>query len=281
MRTTTLASATMALLTPALAIPPESFGFPSAPNDTMLTVTFPQGMNGQPLTVQEAALYGVNPPDSEPTIALNTAMYSSLASYNGQYIIMMVDPDASTPQNPSSRFIIHWLAPNMMQGPENNGMRTLTSNTTAKVPYAQPMPPPTSDPHRYIQYAFRQPSNFSIPTAFQRFNENTRSMFNLTQFISSTGLGSPAAANYFFCSNATDVPATFIGQPEGTFPGGNGGAVEMGPGSGAVATSAMMGGGMAMPTTSMPAAGANAAPTAGVGMAGLMGLAGVAALGLA
>lgn len=40
------------------AIPPEDFGFPSAPNDTALTVTYPN--NGNSTTVTEAELFGVS-----------------------------------------------------------------------------------------------------------------------------------------------------------------------------------------------------------------------------
>lgn len=40
----------------ALAIPPESFGFPSAPNDTALTVTY--NNNGNATEVAEGILFG-------------------------------------------------------------------------------------------------------------------------------------------------------------------------------------------------------------------------------
>lgn len=40
-----------------LAIPPPDFGFPEAPNDTALIVTYPN--NGSPLVVAEGQLFGV------------------------------------------------------------------------------------------------------------------------------------------------------------------------------------------------------------------------------
>lgn len=41
-------------LTPALAVPPEDFGFPSAPDDTILSVTY--GSNA----VQPGTLFGID-----------------------------------------------------------------------------------------------------------------------------------------------------------------------------------------------------------------------------
>jgi hypothetical protein len=43
-------------VTPILAIPPPDFGFPEAPNDTALSVTYRD--NGTLLTVSEAELFG-------------------------------------------------------------------------------------------------------------------------------------------------------------------------------------------------------------------------------
>lgn len=57
MKSTISTIATLLLATaPALAIPPEDFGFPSAPNDTALTITY--NNNGSSTTVTEAELFG-------------------------------------------------------------------------------------------------------------------------------------------------------------------------------------------------------------------------------
>lgn len=175
----------------------------------------------------------------QPSLAVNTMMYQSLAEYDGSYLVIMVDPDASTPQNPSSRFILHWLQPDLTA----SGMMSmggagqpLVNSTPAIVPYARPMPPPTSDPHRYILYAFQQPEDFAVPDAFSGFNAENRSMFSLTNFISAADLGTPAAANFFFASNQSSVPQGFIAAPGGQYPGGNGAAVTAGPGPAATAT---------------------------------------------
>ena len=132
----------------------------------------------------------------------------------------MVDPDAPTPQNATSRFILHWLQSNMTQTDTTSSKlsgRELTNATDAFVPYANPAPPTDSDAHRYILYAFVQASNFTIPEAFQDFSSTNRSSFNLTQFIADAGLGTPAAAQYFYVSNQTGVPDDFIALPGGNY----------------------------------------------------------------
>jgi len=44
-------------LAPVLAIPPPDFGFPEAPNDTALSITYQD--NGNTIVVKEADLFGV------------------------------------------------------------------------------------------------------------------------------------------------------------------------------------------------------------------------------
>ena len=46
----------LSAIAPTLAIPPEDFGFPSAPNDTALTVAFTN--DGTTTVVQEGELFG-------------------------------------------------------------------------------------------------------------------------------------------------------------------------------------------------------------------------------
>ncbi|EME39987.1 hypothetical protein DOTSEDRAFT_47469 [Dothistroma septosporum NZE10] len=221
-------------IAPAVAIPPPSFGFPEAPNDTALTVRFQDG--AQTTLVQEAALYGINVTANEPSLSLNTGEYRSLADYNGSYTIIMVDPDASYPENPTSRFILHWLQPNTSRANASSSMGETTSTTSVsltnvtapRVPFRRPSPPTNSSAHRYIIYAFQQPMNFTIPSQWSGLSDGNRTRFNLTNFIRDTNLGTPAAANYFYVSNQTNVPANFTASPGGQYPGGDGSAVTSG-----------------------------------------------------
>ena len=139
----------------------------------------------------------------------------------------MVDPDASTPQQPTRRFILHWMGGNFTADPSTG---VFSNSTPAVVDYARPMPPPTSDPHRYILYAFQQPAAFAVPEAFSGFSAQNRTNFNLTSFISAAMLMDPAAANYYFVQNKTGTPPDFTASAGGEYPGGNGMAVTQGPG---------------------------------------------------
>merc|ERR1712230_284108 len=206
------------------------FRFPEAPNHTELSVTYRD--NGNPIVVTEAELFGVGITANEPTVALETANYDSIASYNGSYVLFMVDPDARYPQNPNLRFILHWLQTDMTAAAmSSDGTSQLMNTTTPRVPYARPSPPTDSSAHRYIIYAFFQHDNFSFPSAFDGYSATNRTNFNVTRFLEESNLGqSPAAAMYYFASNETEVPQDFTAAGGGTYPGGNGDMITSGPG---------------------------------------------------
>lgn len=222
------------------AIPPPIFGFPDSGNHTELGVAYT--LDGNTTNVQEAMLFGANITQSQPQLSVNPALYQSVASYTGQYLVVMVDPDATTPENPTLRFILHWLAPNVTQSTSNSSSsissggvrRTLSPPSAASgggggtdfVSYRPPTPPETSSAHRYILYAFEQPANFTMPAAFAGLAGGAnRTNFNLTSFMSAAGLGRPAAAEFFYVSRQAQVPGTFVALAGGTYPGGNGGAI--------------------------------------------------------
>lgn len=145
----------------------------------------------------------------------------------------MVDPDASYPQNPTNRFIIHWwqqgLVKSTTQANSTSIGGTQLVNTTApRVAYRRPAPPTNSSAHRYIQYLFQQPPNFAVPAAYSGYNAMNASRFPFEQFVRDANLGSPVAANYFYCSNQSVVPALFAGAPGSQYPGGNGAMITQG-----------------------------------------------------
>lgn len=201
-------------------------------------------------------------PRQQPNISVNTGTYRSLAQYNGQYLVMMLDADAMTPTNPSLRFLLHWMQPNMtMAASAMGGMRQLTNMTAPVAPYLSPSPPSTSDAHRYILYAFQQPSNFTIPPAFSGYSASNRTKFNVTQFMSAAHLSEPAAAMYYFCSNKTGVPTNFIANAGGMYPGGDGAMVTNGPGPSAT-PAASSSGSMSSSATSSPSSSASGSSAA-------------------
>ncbi|KAK4944627.1 hypothetical protein LTR10_016061 [Elasticomyces elasticus] len=229
MRSQTLLSWLLAV-TPILAIPPPDFGFPEAPNDTALSVTYQD--NGTSVIVSEAKLFGAGITAIEPTVALETANFQSISSYNGSYVLLMVDPDARYPSDPTYRFYLHWLQTDMKAAAiASDGTSQLQNTTSARVPYTRPAPPTNSSAHRYILYAFFQFDNFTYPPSFTGYSSQNRTSFNLTSFLDESNLGpSPAAAMYFFVSNQTQVPQEFTAAAGGIYPGGNGDMITSGPG---------------------------------------------------
>lgn len=220
----------------------------------------------------------------QPQLSLNPSLYQSVASYNGQYTLIMVDPDASTPEDPSRRFILHWLAPNVTQTQATTGARQLRPPSAAGtgvqdfVPYNPPTPGNTSSAHRYILYAFQQPATFAVPSAFTGLaGGQNRSNFNLTAFLGAAGLARPAAAEYFYVNRQAQVPGNFVALAGGTYPGGNGGAVfENSPNAAGNATATATGTGTATATAS----GAAAATGATSGAGGALGWGDVVSVGV-
>ncbi|KAJ9654881.1 hypothetical protein H2198_006154 [Neophaeococcomyces mojaviensis] len=240
MKTTSVIALALSV-TPALAVPPANFGFPTSEGDTPLSVTFQS--NGSSLRLQPGQLFGIDVPVQAPAIAVNTSYTTLNNNYSGQYMLMMVDPDASYPENPSNRFIVHWWQMNLTRSTQASdtsdsiGGTRLINGTAPRVPYRRPAPPTNSSAHRYIQYLWEQPVNFTIPSAYQGFNSSNIRQFNLTGFVQAARLNNPVAANYFFCSNQTNVPTTFVAAPGGEYPGGNGAAITSGPGPSITPTS--------------------------------------------
>lgn len=219
--------------TPVLAVPPHSFGFPESQSDAQLSVTYQ--VNGSAQPVQPGILFGIDVPSQAPTVAVNESYGPLNYSYTGPYMLFMLDPDASYPENPQNRWIIHWWAGNLTKS--NNtaeanmtsiGGTRLINTTAARVDYRRPRPPTNSSAHRYIQYLFEQPSNFSIPEAWSGYNSSNSSRFPFEKFIQATNLSNPVAANYFYCSNQSVVPAGFVAAPGGQYPSGNGAMVTQG-----------------------------------------------------
>lgn len=148
----------------------------------------------------------------------------------------MLDPDASYPENPQNRWIIHWWQEGLTRSNDTSGNRAganlgtrLTNSTAPRVAYRGPRPPTNSSAHRYIQYLFEVNSTFQVPPAYSGYGTGTNtSRFPFEQFVQDANLGDPIAANYFFCSNQTSVPLQFVAQPGEQYPGGNGAMVTQG-----------------------------------------------------
>jgi len=135
----------------------------------------------------------------------------------GPFVIATVDPDAPTPQDPTSAQIRHFLGGNFT--PDRSGL--LSNSTPAISEFRQPTPPAGSDAHRYeisdytipfpplVEFAiiryifllFEQPRGFNSQTVV-----NTTSPvqnFDIAAFASAVGLGDPIAGSFMLVAPDT------------------------------------------------------------------------------
>uniref|UniRef100_A0ACD5X1W9 Uncharacterized protein n=1 Tax=Avena sativa TaxID=4498 RepID=A0ACD5X1W9_AVESA len=100
------------------------------------------------------------------------------------YTLVMVDPDAPSPSNPTERENLHWLVTDI---PET----TDASFGNEIVPYESPRP--TAGIHRFVFILFRQ----SIRQA--TYAPGWRANFCTRDFAAIYNLGPPVAGMYFNC----------------------------------------------------------------------------------
>ncbi|KAF3941870.1 hypothetical protein ABW19_dt0200438 [Dactylella cylindrospora] len=125
------------------------------------------------------------------------------------FLILMVDPDAPSPQNQSFGQILHWLQPGVkvvknakqIKGPDGttNLVKLNTTTIDPIVPYRGPNPP-SEAPHRYIFMLFIQPNanSFTLPAGYEKYAGGAdRRLFNAEQFVDDAGLDEPIGGNYF------------------------------------------------------------------------------------
>ncbi|KAI3867859.1 hypothetical protein MKX03_031318 [Papaver bracteatum] len=98
------------------------------------------------------------------------------------YTLVMVDPDAPSPSDPSSREYLHWLVTDI---PGTTGATYGHEIVTYKAPM------PTVGIHRYVFVLFRQLGRQTVYVPGWRQNFNTR------DFAEIHNLGLPVAAVYF------------------------------------------------------------------------------------
>ncbi|ORY80030.1 phosphatidylethanolamine-binding protein-like protein, partial [Protomyces lactucae-debilis] len=126
---------------------------------------------------------------------LNVTSFAPLINFTGsanvRYTVAMVDPDAPTPQNPTSAQIRHWLVTDVQAStaPTNISSGNVLSG------YRAPSPPAGSAPHRYAFFLLQQPAGANITLGNQSAIQN----FNLAAFITLNRL-TVVSGNYFNAS---------------------------------------------------------------------------------
>jgi len=160
-----------------------------------LTVQFGNGpvTAGTPLTVADV--------QTMPTVTATVA--NSSVSLDQVYTLAMVDPGPigalSTP-GPTR----HWLVNGVTVS--SSGAVTIPDNATTVTTYGAPLPAATDAPHRYAIVLWQQPSTFTAPADLAPPQPITQ--FDLTSYVSSSGLGPVVAGWYFTCTTGNVTAPT-------------------------------------------------------------------------
>nr|QLM02225.1 mother of FT and TFL1 1 [Gomphichis scaposa] len=126
----------------------------------------------------------------KPSIALSPPTVNISGRPFDFFTLVMTDPDAPSPSEPSLREWVHWVVVNIPGG-------TDASQGQEVVPYTSPKPP--LGIHRYVMVLFHQQSVFpAVAPLVSRANFSTR------DFAVRYDLGLPVAVVYF---NSQKEPA--------------------------------------------------------------------------
>nr|ANS56330.1 TFL1-like protein [Cephalotaxus sinensis] len=104
------------------------------------------------------------------------------------FTLVMTDPDAPSPSDPTGREYLHWLVTDIPGTLSNSYGRAIVS-------YENPRP--MIGIHRYVFALFKQKGKGAVESPPSRHHFNTR------QFAECNGLGLPVAAVYFNCQRET------------------------------------------------------------------------------
>ncbi|KAG5184326.1 phosphatidylethanolamine-binding protein [Tribonema minus] len=138
----------------------------------------------------------------EPAVSIEVDKPDASAS---RFTVVMVDPDAPSPDNPIFAEFLHWIAVDV---PANQALQKVKGGGGGGgevVDYMGPAPP--KGVHRYVFLAYRQPHGtepFLDAHAQKQLQSRGRKKFSHAAFAQERGLGAPAAATYF-CTAASDA----------------------------------------------------------------------------
>ncbi|KAH6887394.1 phosphatidylethanolamine-binding protein [Thelonectria olida] len=116
---------------------------------------------------------------SAPAINFSSDVHTEL---DKSYLIMLVDPDAPTPDDPKFAFWRHWIQSGLQ--PPREDAPCVTFSQAALTEYLGPGPKDDSKPHRYLFLLFREPSGFHLQKEDVGGEEFVqRRSFNAVEFI--------------------------------------------------------------------------------------------------
>ncbi|XP_037417168.1 protein MOTHER of FT and TFL1 homolog 2-like [Triticum dicoccoides] len=121
----------------------------------------------------------------KPSLAADQPLVGISGRRNDLYTLVMTDPDAPSPSEPTMREYLHWIVVNIPGG-------TDATKGEVVVPYMGPRPPVGI--HRYVLVLFEQKTRF--PYVAEAPPEE-RAYFNTRAFAGNHELGLPVAVVYF------------------------------------------------------------------------------------
>ncbi|CAL5052718.1 unnamed protein product [Urochloa decumbens] len=150
-----------------------------------------------PLSVRYGTRDLTNGCEIRPSIAADPPAIQIAGRSNDLFTMLMTDPDAPSPSNPSMREWLHWLVVNIPGGADPSQQGDVV------VPYMCPRPPVGI--HRYVVVVFQQKARiYSPPAMTSGTNQSMRVGFRTRAFADRHEFGDPVAALYF---NAQKEPA--------------------------------------------------------------------------
>eukprot|EP01018_Ginkgo_biloba_P019627 Gb_17505 [translate_table: standard] len=104
------------------------------------------------------------------------------------YTLVMTDPDAPSPSDPTLREYVHWIV---------TDIPATTSSAHGRELVGYEPPRPTIGIHRFVFVLFKQRGSHTV------YGPESRQNFNTRGFADHNGLGLPVAAVYFNCQKET------------------------------------------------------------------------------
>ncbi|KAM7018255.1 phosphatidylethanolamine-binding protein 4 [Tautogolabrus adspersus] len=114
------------------------------------------------------------------------------------YVLVMVDPDAPSRNNPKAANWRHWLVVDI----QGNALKKGQIEGTTLTEYRPPTPPKKTGFHRYQFMLFEQPPDTSVSLAEKE--SSSRGKWDLSAFITRFDLGEPVATLQFLTKNYED-----------------------------------------------------------------------------
>ncbi|KAJ1437809.1 Phosphatidylethanolamine-binding, conserved site [Sesbania bispinosa] len=142
------------------------------------------------MSVYFASKHVTNGCEIKPSIAVNAPKVTLTGNMDTLYTLVMTDPDAPSPSEPSMREWIHWIVVDIPGG---------TNPKRGKEVLAYVGPRPPVGIHRYILVLFEQKGPLGLVE-----QPPSRASFNTRYFARQLDLGLPVATVYF---NAQKEPA--------------------------------------------------------------------------